>query len=508
MADNMLVGGENPIIPMDFPDPDILRVGDTYYMVSTTMYFMPGCVILRSHDLIRWEYCARVYDALEDTPAQRLECGANAYGKGMWAASLRRRGDTFYISFIAHDTGKTYLFHAKDMRGPWTKGTIEGFYYDSALFFDDDGRAYIVHGNAQIRITELADDLSGPKPGGLNRIIADSGASDYLGYEGAHFYKIGGRYYLFVIHSRKDRWKRVESCLSSDSLTGEFTGGVVFDDDLGFFDQGAAQGGVIDTPDGRWLCYLFQDRGAAGRMPVLIPMTWKDGMPVIGENGKAPRTVQNRCERADWTPAPLYGSDDFTGEMKPFWEWNHTPDRALCSYGGGRYAMRFGKTCGSITQAVNTLTQRTLYPGCFAAVTLCGADLRNGDTAGLCALQDRWAFAGLTRENGRLYVTLRAKNESDPDEGVEIARMPAPDARVRLGVRFDFENMKDEAAFYIWQDGAWRALGAGYRHRMVYLLSHFTGYRIALFGFAEREAGGGAAFSDFTYEADMPKTAG
>ncbi len=217
MRDVKAATGTNPIIPMDFPDPDILRVGDTYYMVTTTMYFMPGCDILRSHDLIHWEFCTHVYDALEDTPAQRLEGGANAYGKGMWAASLRMRGDTFYISFIAKDTGKTYLYAADSVEGPWRKGEIEGFYYDSSLFFDGDGRAYIVHGNAQVYITELRDDLTGPKRGGLNRMIADSGKGGFLGYEGSHFYRIGGRYYLFVIHSRRDRWKRVESCFSSDS---------------------------------------------------------------------------------------------------------------------------------------------------------------------------------------------------------------------------------------------------------------------------------------------------
>lgn len=156
------------------------------------------------------------------------------------------------------------------MKGPWKRNEIEGFYHDSSLFFDDDGRAYIVYGGTQIRITELTDDLTSPRPGGLDRIIADSGTSDYLGFEGSHFYKINGRYYLFVIHSRKDRWKRVESCYTSTTLVGEFTGGVVFEDDLGFLDQGVAQGGVVDTPDGRWFCYLFQDRGAAGRMPVLI----------------------------------------------------------------------------------------------------------------------------------------------------------------------------------------------------------------------------------------------
>ena len=157
---------------------------------------------------------------LENTPAQRLEGNANAYGKGMWAASLRRRGDTFYISFVAYDTHKTYLYSASDMKGPWKRNEIEGFYHDSSLFFDDDGRAYIVYGGTQIRITELTDDLTSPRPGGLDRIIADSGTSDYLGFEGSHFYKINGRYYLFVIHSRKDRWKRVESDVYKRQVLG------------------------------------------------------------------------------------------------------------------------------------------------------------------------------------------------------------------------------------------------------------------------------------------------
>ena len=63
----------NPVTRMDYPDPDVIRVGDIYYMVSTTMYFMPGCEILRSYDLIHWEHAAYVYDLLDSTPAQRLE---------------------------------------------------------------------------------------------------------------------------------------------------------------------------------------------------------------------------------------------------------------------------------------------------------------------------------------------------------------------------------------------------------------------------------------------------
>ena len=110
--------GENPIIYSDYPDPDVIRVGDTYYMVSTTMHFMPGCVILRSYDLIHWETASYVYEALEETQGERLTDGKGVYGKGMWAASLRYRNGTFYVCFVANDTGKTYLYTSKDITGP------------------------------------------------------------------------------------------------------------------------------------------------------------------------------------------------------------------------------------------------------------------------------------------------------------------------------------------------------------------------------------------------------
>ena len=96
----------NPIIKTDYPDPDVVRVGDVYYMVSTTMYFMPGCEILRSYDLVHWEHAAYVYETLDGTPAQRLENGENAYGQGLWAASIGFHKVIYYICLIVNDTGE------------------------------------------------------------------------------------------------------------------------------------------------------------------------------------------------------------------------------------------------------------------------------------------------------------------------------------------------------------------------------------------------------------------
>ena len=135
---NRIQTGTNPVIYSDFPDPDIIRIDDTYYMVSTTMYFMPGCDILRSYDLIHWEIIARVYDALDNTDGHHLKGEENIYGQGMWAPTIRYHNDKFYIAFTANDTHKTYLFVADQIEGPWEKRVIDGWFYDSSLFFDDD----------------------------------------------------------------------------------------------------------------------------------------------------------------------------------------------------------------------------------------------------------------------------------------------------------------------------------------------------------------------------------
>ena len=223
----------NPIIGLDYPDPDVIRVGDTYYLISTTMHFMPGAEILRSYDLVNWEHASYVYDSLDHTPGQTLTGRDNIYGQGMWAASLRWHKGNFYVCFVANDTGKTYLYTAPSVEGPWKKQLIQGFYHDCSLLFDDDDRIYLAYGNRDIRLIQLKDDLSGPKENGLNRIAVSDRGNPYLGYEGTHFYKINGKYYLFLIHSLRERWMRVEACFVSDSLEGEFRGGDVLNDDRG-----------------------------------------------------------------------------------------------------------------------------------------------------------------------------------------------------------------------------------------------------------------------------------
>lgn len=520
----------NPIIRLDYPDPDVIRVGEVYYMVSTTMHFMPGCEILRSYDLVHWEHTTYVYDRLDSTPGQMLEGQNNIYGKGMWAASLRHHKGVFYICFVANDTGRTYLYHSQDIHGPWKKQYVEGFYHDCSLLFDDDDRVYIAFSNKDIRIMELKSDLSGPKEGGLNRIVVSDTGNNILGYEGSHLYKLDGRYYLFLIHSLKDRWRRVEACFMAESLEGEFTGGDILNDDRGYQNQGVAQGGIVDTPDGRWYAILFQDHGAVGRIPVLMPAKFVDGRSVFGDNGRIEEPFEVPMEHSDYVYRPLIDSDDFrrrdevsdssverktiseeydTYGFKSCWQINHEPDLSLIKNDceKGILEITTGKLCTNCTQAQNVFTQRMYFPKCSGSITVDGSQLLEGDYAGICAFAGCYGMVALTRKNDGYYIVLLERALSlDSTHGAgretyietESACVSTDESTVRLMVSADFDNMKDEVTFFYRNGSEWHSIGTS--KKMHFAMDHFTGCRFALCVYATKKTGGKALFSDFIYE--------
>jgi len=156
----------NPILYADVPDISIIRVDDNYYMSSTTMHMSPGIPIMKSKDLINWKLVNYAYDTLADVDALNLENGKNAYGSGSWASSLRYHDGTYYVSTFAGTTGKTYIFQTKDIeKGSWKSTSFEPSLHDSSLFFDDDGKVYMIYGGGALKIVQLKDDLSGIREG-------------------------------------------------------------------------------------------------------------------------------------------------------------------------------------------------------------------------------------------------------------------------------------------------------------------------------------------------------
>ncbi len=491
---------------MDFPDPDVIRVGDTYYMISTTMHFCPGGQILSSKDLVHWKHEAYVYEKPEITEARKLTGSQHIYGKGMWAASLRYHEGMFYVCFVANDTQKTYLYKAEKIQGPWLMHEIEGFYHDCSLLFEE-GKAYLVYGNTQIYITELNETLSAPRKGGFHKRILEENGDVRLGYEGAHLYKIDGRYYLFLIHwPNAGAARRTQACFVADSLDGEWQGKDIFDWDGGFRNCGVAQGGIVDTPDGKYYAIMFQDSGAVGRIPVLVPVEFEDGFPKLCDHPEPEYGVVLHQNKGEELYCSNFASACESGRLDPRWQWNHVPDDALWSLREGDVlTVSTDKTVSVLPLARNILTQRMLYPSCAAEVTVDASELQNGDYAGICALQGSFAMIAIHKRANRFYLVMRrrldngevwgfSKQEAE-DEAVEEIAWDEPIVRLRLEASFAGEDLCQ--CFYR-AENEWKRLGCV--HPLVFRLDHFTGCRFGLFVYSTDKPGKSASFCDFSYQ--------
>ena len=148
----------NPVIAADFPDPDVILVNDVYYFVSTTMFIFPGVTILKSYDLVNWEFCSNAVQRFDFSPCYNLE-GCNRYRHGQWATSLKYHNGKFYLLFITLDEGG-FICTADKAEGPWDIRHLPRGFYDPGLFFDDDDKIYIAHGYNEISITEVDSNFN------------------------------------------------------------------------------------------------------------------------------------------------------------------------------------------------------------------------------------------------------------------------------------------------------------------------------------------------------------
>lgn len=488
---------ENPILWADVPDVAVIRVGDTYYMSSTTMHMSPGLPIMKSKDLVNWKLVSYAYETLGSNDALTLQNGKSAYGAGSWASSLRYHDGTFYVSTFSSTTGKTYIYSTKNPeKTPWKETSFAPSLHDHSLFFDDDGRVYMIHGVGDLRLTELKPDLSGILPGGVDRVIvpnasAVAGGTIGLRAEGSQMFKINGKYYLCnITWPRNDM--RTEIIHRADTLTGPYEGRVLL------HDRGVAQGGLIDTPGGKWYAYLFQDHGAVGRIPYLVPMKWVDGWPVVGVDGKVPDTLDLPSNTIGLSG--IVASDEFDRKRgdRPLplaWQWNHNPDDANWSLTArpGRLRLTTGRVDTELVWARNTLTQRTFGPESSGSTVVDTTDMKDGDYAGLAALQKKYGFVGVKRVGDEWFVVQVGAPSGMPEE---VASVPLRQKRVFLKIDCDFKNRADQAYFYYSLDGKdWSAIGKPLR--MTYDIPHFMGYRFGLFNFATKDAGGHVDFDYF-----------
>jgi len=393
-------------------------------------------------------------------------------------------------------TGKTYVCRTRDIeKGPWTVNSFSPALHDGSLVFDDDGRVYLVNSGGDIRLTELTPDVTGIKPDGFNQVIitnagAVAGPNIMLNAEGSQMFKLNGKYYLFNITWPRGGMRTV-IIHRADKISGPYEGRVALQD------KGVAQGGLIDTPQGDWYAYLFQDHGAVGRIPYLVPVKWVDGWPLLGVDGKAPDTL-NLPPSTGLIPG-IVASDEFDRQpgdptLPLVWQWNHNPDNKLWSLTQrpGFLRLTAGRVDAAFLSARNTLTQRTIGPECSGTIAMDVSNLKDGDFAGLALLQKNYGLVGVKSDGGTNFIVMVSAENRSP---AEVERIPLPQTNIFFKAECDFKNRADKAKFFYSLDGkSWTVIGS--QLKMSYTLPHFMGYRFGLFDFATKTTGG---FADFDY---------
>ena len=523
-ADNGNGTYTNPLFYDEFSDPDLIRVGDWFYMTGTTMHAVPGLPVLRSRDLVNWEFVSYAMPTFPGGPEYRLEQGMDLYGQGIWAPVLRHHAGRFHIFANINERG-LHVFTAEDPAGPWRHSVIERNLHDLSVLFDDDGRVWAVFNYNEVRLVELKPDLSGVVEGSERVLIP---AGNGMG-EGHHFYKVEGRYYIISANyapvgrmqaARADRldgpWETVAISASEsmgfqrgwwESGVGQRspipTDGTAFsahkpgDNELGAVPL--HQGGIVQARDGSWWGFSMMDLKSIGRTTFLSPVTWKEGWPYFGlpgNLGRSPRTWLKPGVGAQPPRAPYARGDTFDGPaLQPVWQWNHQPVEGRWSLAErpGHLRLR-ALPAASFLQARNTLTQRVVGPEATATVVLDAGGLQPGDIAGLGLLNMPAAWLAVVHAGGARVLRWHSQVEG---RQVDV---PLAGDRVHLRVRGDHD---EDLAWFAWSTDGRAFQEIGEPVRLPYQLKTFQGARYALFAWnADGREGGHADFDRF--ELDEP----
>jgi xylan 1,4-beta-xylosidase len=519
-ADNNNGTFTNPLFYDEFSDPDLIRVGDDFYMTGTTMHSMPGLPVLHSKDLINWNFLTYACNRLDLGPEFRLENGGSIYGQGIWAPCLRYHQGSFYI-FSNVNGRTTQVFTANDPAGSWKHTQMKRAFHDVSVLFDDDGKVYIIWGYQGIRLAELNEDLTDIVPG-TERVIIDPSAG--MG-EGVHFYKLNGKYY---ITSAWFAGRMRMPCARADRPDGpyEVNQAISANEDFGLAEgyrlwntrlpldvtppnnrdggrMSLHQGGVVDTPKGEWWGFSMMDYNSVGRLTSLSPVTWKDGWPYFGLPGNLTRTPRtwvkpntgNRSEPC----IPYQRNDDFTDtKLANVWQWNHAPDDSKWSLEERPGFLRLHSLpAGDLWSARNTLTQRSIGPASIPVAELDASGLQKGDVAGLALMNFPYAWIGVKRDADRF--TVEQMNQLTG----QTAKAAIDESRVWL--RADCDFLTEKARFSYSTDGKnYQSLGDGFT--MIFQLKTFQGVRYSLYHYNTDGAPGGYAdFDRFTVEEPHPR---
>ena len=499
VADNGNGTYTNPVVRADIPDPDVIRVGDTYYMVSTTMVHFPGATILKSKDMVNWEYCANPLEKLLDDDRYNLRNGQNFYSKGMWACSMKYHDGKFYILINGNDS-RAWLLTATDPEGKWTVKRLAHNYYDPGMLFDN-GKVYIVCGINHLTMVELDENFNEIR----SKVVV---VRDDAGLEGCHLYKHGDYYYIYATYGG---WPSGQVAFRSTDPFGTYEEKMLVEKTINGQVNTIHQGALIEDTTGKWWTIMQQDLGALGRFPNLQPVTWVDGWPIVGNNGVPYQTYTKPAGTNEY-PRQMTTTDVFRNfPLDMQWEWNHLPQANGYSLfeRAGWLRLKATSTTNLLSQAQNTLTQRIYMRSdkpSIGTVRLDVTKLADGDRAGICIFQDPYAQIGVEKKNGeyKIYWRQDALDGAAASTKEQYASATVTDI-VYLRASFNYNTSKTKF-YYSLDNKTWTAFGG--ETSMGFNLSVFVGARFGLFCYATSALGGGSAdFDWFSTEEDFDEDA-
>lgn len=399
----------NPIIPFDYSDPDVIRVGDDFYLTASSFNCVPGLPILHSRDLVNWKLIGY---ALQRLPPADVFARPQ-HGNGVWAPAIRFHHNHFYIFYGDPDFG-IYMVKARNPAGPWSRPLLikpaKGW-IDTCPFWDDDGNAYLVHAWANSR-SGIKSILTINRMNADGTKLLDEGITVFDGrvnqptIEGPKLYKRNSYYYIFApAGGVTSGWQTV---LRARNIFGPYDDRIVMDRGRTEI-NGPHQGGWVELKSGESWFVHFQDRGAFGRIVQLQPMTWRDDWPVIGVDddgdGKGEPVASYRKPNVgrEYPSQSLAMTDEFGGKtLRLQWQWHANPVARWSSFtarpGWLRLATVPPPAIGQNLWAVpNLLLQKLPARAVTVTTSIDASGLRAGERSGLLIMGRDYSYLAVVR---------------------------------------------------------------------------------------------------------------
>lgn len=422
----------NPILYTDYSDPDVIRVGEDYFMVASSFCNVPSVPLLHSKDLVNWKVINYI---MQELPFERYD--RPVHGCGAWAPSIRFHEEIYYVFVPFPDEG-IMMCKATDPWGEWSKPSfvrkVTGW-IDPCPFWDDDGKAYMVTAFARSRIgfnsylymSPMEPDCSGVL--GDGQFVFDGHETQPI-IEGPKLYKRNGYYYIFAPAGGVETgWQTV---LRSKNIYGPYEERIVMRQGTSPV-NGPHQGGWVDTPDGENWFIHFQDVGNAGRIIHLQPMRWENDWPVIGVNdtegcGEPVLHYRKPEVGASYPIDTPEDSDFFTDEKLGLqWQWNANPKASWYKLRDGRLVLhaecvqqglnhRQAERSIQICDVSNLLLQKWPAPEFMITTCLHLEGMKEGDEAGLVSQCLHYTALTVVKKDGHFKLQQRTGNWEKHDE--------------------------------------------------------------------------------------------